>query len=188
MLLKQYLLLNLGTVGLADALGWLDDMTRRRRQDACRDLLAFWQPREPGEAVLPGQLMVYAVVKFGRLESVEPVARLVGGLQEAARRALGDFGVRAEPVPGRPGLQVGGLTVCSLVVSARDGLAVGRVRLEAGNRPGPGAVTVAQLVGRPVRPAALANAFAYHYQDLLGYEPAAVHPVAYEEAMRGQRG
>ena len=170
MLLREYLLLNLGRITPADARAWLADMTARRRVDACRDLLCFWQPREAEGEFGPDQLAAYAVVGWGRQATVDPVAGFVSGLHEAVRRALAHYGVEAGVYAKGSGLFAGDRQMGSVRVSVHGGVAVG--------------LLVVELAG--LQAAVLRNAIAYHFEEQLGYQPAATHPVAYEESMRPQ--
>lgn len=85
MLLKEYLLLNLGQAGVAEVRAWQADMGARRRAEASRDLLAFWRPQA-------GQVVALPIISLKRFGGDMTEAEFRAGLEEAVRRTLAHFG------------------------------------------------------------------------------------------------
>jgi hypothetical protein len=156
MLLRDYLLLNMGKTNPADALAWRTDMTVRRRIDATRDLLCFWRPDRSGAGFEPGTLVAFMVMgarlTFGLELSVGVVA---AELTQAAGKALAAMGT-----PGEPAVHA----------DREDGVVLGQAVLPLGE----------------AHAGALANALAFYLEEAFAYAPAAKHPVAYEESLRLQ--
>ncbi len=176
MLLKEYLLLNLGRITLGEARRWQAEMSARRLIDASRDLLAFWQPRADDEPARNGQLVGFAVFSSHRFMGEMELAELQDGLTLAVQRAIGEFGLHAE-VSGRR-ILTGQALLARVECRWDDAVLLGEVYLEA--------LTVWEYLLREVPVPQLANAVAYHVEQVFGYAPAAVHPVAYEEQMRSK--
>lgn len=154
MLLKEYLLLNLGQVTPAEARAWERDMTARRQVDASRDLLAFWRPKAEEEGYRPGQVVAVPIVSLKRFGGDMTEAEFRTRLDEAVQRTLQHF--QAGPAAAQ------------VKAVAQAGVAVGEVVLTLPNR----------------LPAVVSNGFAYHFEEAFGYAQASKHPVAYEESLR----
>lgn len=174
MLLKDYLLLNLGRVTPDEARRWQAEMAARRRMDASRDLLAFWRPMANEGRAHVGQLVACAIFHPYRFDGELTLLELRQGLVEAVRVTLAGLGLEA----GVYGNEVWvGETLMARVECLRDeGVLLGEVYIEM--------LTIWEFLLREVPPAQLANAVAYHTEQLFGYAQAAIHPVAYEEQMR----
>lgn len=184
MLLKDYVLLNLGRITPAEANAWQADMAARRRVDACRDLLAFWRPRSEEGEFRPGQVVAAPILSLARfMEDLAP-AEVQQGLIQAAREALTTLGAALDAT----GLSAGGRRLGSVAVESAGRVATGTVVLEINSEPGMDAISLARLVGREVDPGAVANAVAYHFVQVFGFAQASKHPVAYEESMRPKLG
>jgi lipoate-protein ligase B len=186
MLLKEYLLLNLGRVIAAEAQSWRETMETRRRADASRDLLAFWRPRVVEAGARPGQLMAIPVLSLHRFMGEVTPAHFKDGLLSVAQRALADFAITAEPRVAKAGLWVENRAICSIATEVHKDVGSGLLMIEVNTDRRPNAVTMAELLGREVDTNAVANAVAYRFEEAFGYQQAAQHPVAYEESMRSE--
>lgn len=186
MLLKEYLLLNLGRIIAAEAQSWREAMETRRRVDACRDLLAFWRPRVVEANSRPGQLMAIPIVSLHRFMGEVTPAHFQDGLIAAAQRALADFGITAKPQAAKAGLWVENRAICGVATEVDKGVGSGLLMIEVNTPPRESAVTMAELLGREVAMDAVANAVSYRFEEEFGYQPAAQHPVAYEESLRSE--
>lgn len=171
MLLKDYLLLHLGRITAEDARRWQAEMAARRRADASRDLLAFWQP---GEAEGAAQLIAMAIVDPSRLGGSMGLDEFRDGLTGAVAEAFSLFGLDA--IPQDDAVRVGERPLGRVTGAQEDGILLGEVAIDL--RP------MRDLLGREVPPKQVANALAYQIEQRFGYAPAAVHPVAFEEQMR----
>lgn len=83
MLLREYMLLNLGRTSLAEARRWQGEMAGRRRLDACRDILAFWRPRQEER-----QVVGFALFHPHRFTGALTLPAFQAGLEQALREAL----------------------------------------------------------------------------------------------------
>jgi hypothetical protein len=173
MLLREYLLLDLGRTTAAEAGAWQADMVLRRQADACRDLLAFWRPREADGS----QLLAYPVASLKRFTETVPLEAFVTGLLDAAQEAL-RVSLRLEAAPAGDRLEAGGQAVCTVSAERHGEVAAARLELDL--------AALQTLLGsdREVNVKVLTNAIAYHFEQAFGYAQAAKHPVAYEESMR----
>ncbi|MDB4896153.1 MAG: hypothetical protein JWN15_2415 [Firmicutes bacterium] len=173
MLLREYLLLDLGHMTAAEAGAWQGDMVRRREADACRDLLAFWRPRQAAGV----QLFAYPVASLKRFTQTIPLEAFVTGLLDAAQEAL-LVALRLEAARAGNRLEAGGQAVCTVSAERHGEVAAGRLALDL--------AALQTLLGsdRELNVKVLTNAIAYHFEQAFGYAQAAQHPVAYEESMR----
>lgn len=186
MLLKEYLLLNLGRIIAAEAQSWREVMAVRRQADASRDLLAFWRPRVVEAGARPGQLMAMPVLSLHRFMGPLTPAHFQDGLIAAAQRALADFGITAQPQAKKAGLWVENRAICGVATEVNKGVGSGILMIEVNTTPRETAVTMAELLGREVETGAVANALAYRFEEEFGYQQASQHPVAYEESLRSE--
>jgi hypothetical protein len=171
MLLREYLLLDLGRMTDAEAGAWQADMVARRQVDACRDLLAFWRPRAGDH------LYVYPVVSLKRFTRSVPLEAFTAGLRDSVLEAL-RVAIHLEAQPAGDSIRAGGRRVCTVSAELHGDVAAGRLTLDL--------AALQQVDGREreVNVKVLTNAVAYHFELLFGYAPAAQHPVAYEESLR----
>lgn len=174
MLLKDYLLLNLGRMTPGEARRWKEEMSARRRIDASRDLFAFWQPQEGEGLAHVGQLVAAAIFHPYRFMGELSLSELRAGLAEAVRQALAGLGLEAGTCGGE--VWVGATPMARVECLRDDGVLLGEIYLEM--------LLIGEFLMREVPPAQLANAVAYHMEQLFGYAQSSLHPVAYEEQMR----
>lgn len=166
MLLKDYLLLNLGRLTLSEARRWQAEMAVRIRMDGSRDILAFWQPWTIEGILHPGQLVGFALFDPRRFMGELQLQELQAGLTEALREVLAGFGLEA----AAHGSEV-------RVESLRDdGVLLGEVYMDL--------AALGELLRRELPPRQLSNAVAYFVEQHFGYAQSALHPVAFEEQMR----
>jgi hypothetical protein len=174
MLLREYLLLDLGRMTAAEAGAWQGDMVLRRQADACRDLLAFWRPREADGA----QLLAYPVASLKRFTQTVPLEAFVTGLLDAVQEAM-RVALRVEAAPAAGDrLEAGGQAVCTVSAELHGEVAAGRLAVDL--------AALQTLLGsdRELNVKVLTNAIAFHFEQAFGYAQAAQHPVAYEESLR----
>lgn len=172
MLLREYLLLNLGRLAPEAVRTWQNDMIARRQVDATRDLLAFWRTEVEGRQAL----VALPVISLRRFMRTLPVADVAAGMLEAAGQAFAEYDLATEPSAVGEGLSCGGRSLCTLTVEAHGDVAAGRLALDV--------ATLQELSGREVDRSALSHAVAYYFEQRFGYAAAAQHPVAREESFR----
>lgn len=176
MLLKDYLLLNLGWMTPGEARRWKEEMAARRRIDASRDLLAFWQPLASEGLAHVGQLVAVAIFHPYRFVGELSLPELRAGLAEAVRQSLAGLGLEVGTYGGE--VWAGETPMARVECLRDDGVLLGEIYLEM--------LLIGEFLMREIPPAQLSNAVAYHIEQLFGYAQAAIHPVAYEEQMRPQ--
>jgi hypothetical protein len=171
MLLRDYLLLDLGRVSQAEAGSWRADMTARRQVDASRDLLAFWRALD---ADTP-RLMACAIISLRRFPRAMPLAEFRAGLLEAVRQVLAQ-GYDLSPAPAGDSLRAGDRTVAGLSVEQHGEVATASLAIFAG--------AIGEILGGELNLQVLANAVACQFEQAFDYAQAAKHPVACEESLR----
>ncbi|MFZ5816467.1 MAG: hypothetical protein ACOY93_14390 [Bacillota bacterium] len=176
LLLKDYWLLNLGRLTLQEARRWQMEMAARRRFNASRDLLAFWQPQTQDGLSNVGQLVAFAIFHPYRLSGELTLEELRIGLTEAVRQTLADFGLQG----GIGGNQVwvNDRTMARVECMRDDGVLLGEVYIEA--------LLISEFLMKGIPSGQLSNGVAFHIEEIFGYAASALHPVAYEEQMRPQ--
>lgn len=142
----------------------------------------FFEISRGGDATYhaPGQLVGYPI--FDLRDHGRDVLRFCRGIERSLIQALSDFGVEAAAVPGKAGVWVGGRKVASLGISLRGwitfhGFALNvstclegfRVIQPCGEEPGV-MTSLAAILGRPVRVAAVQERVVGHLADTFGFD------------------